>query len=749
MFRTKILFSGFLSLLIVGSGLIGGAQASVQIAQTPLDGATVLKWQDPLPVFGPADPTHPRQPAGSAYTVYYEEFQQKVLYNSFYSGSLPIIDLGGGRTIDPNLGTTVWGYRVGARPQLYPGFTVEAQQGTPTTVTYINNLGTDTTFPILQKYITVDQTLMWANPLGALTTDPNPYNGPQPVVAHLHGGEVRSDSDGGPDEWWTPGGEGYLSTPPAPGGIRGSGYFKNVYSYPNTQEGTTLWFHDHALGVTRTNVYAGLAAFYLLRDSFDTGLNTNPLKLPAEAQEMEIVIQDRQFDTNGQWFWPDGSVPGLNIAVPPNPTPIPPGHPFWIPEFFGDVIVVNGKSWPYLQVEPRRYRFRLLNGSNARFYEMRLYAAYPTTPGPDIYVIGTDGGLLDAPAKTSSSDTDRLIIAPGERYDLIVDFTSFANQTLTLRNFASWPFPDGNPTLDTEPFAELLQFQVAASVTSPDNTVDPSIGAPLRGGTSQPPAIVRLVNPLNGTPGTGVTVNKKRQLILREVSGPGGPLEVLVNNTKFNGLRAGGVTPIPGSYRVGPNWLTELPQIGSTEQWEIINMTVDAHPIHLHMIEFQLMNRQLYDKTAYSYAYDVHFPGNAAIDGYGPALPYNHLNADGAIGGNPSVSHFCGLNPVKPPLPQEAGWKDTVIAYPGEVTRIMARWAPTGVALGGVKPGQNLFAFNPTYGPGYVWHCHIIDHEDNEMMRPYIPTKKADNTFATIGGEIPAMELLLLLDTGP
>jgi spore coat protein A, manganese oxidase len=752
MFRSRMLYSGFILLLIVGLGLTCGAQASVQIpGQIPLPGSSVTKWLDPLPVFGPGAGPGPtqREPAGSALTVYYQEFQQKVLPNSFYTGLTPF-NLPDGRTIDPSIGTYVWGYKVGTKTQLYPGFSVEAQQGTPTTVTYINNLGTSTApYPILQKYITVDQTLMWANPLGAATTDPNPYNGPQPVVAHLHGGEVRSDSDGGPDEWWTPGGEGYLSTPPAPGGIRGPGFFKNVYSYPNTQEGTTLWFHDHALGATRTNVYAGLAAFYLLRDNFDTGLANNPLNLPAMAEEIEIAIQDRQFDTTGQWFWPDGVPAGAGLnGDPPNTSPIPPGHPYWIPEFFGDVIVVNGKSWPYLQVEPRRYRFRLLNGSNARVYEMRLWnqAALPNpTPGPPIYVIGTDGGLKNVPAMTASSDTNRLIIAPGERYDLIIDFTNFANQTLTVMNYAGWPFPNGNPIVSTDPFAELMQFRVAATATSPDNTYEPASGNALRGGINQPPPNVQLVNPSTGTPAVGVNVNKKRQLILREVAGPGGPLEVLVNNTKFNGLRAGTATPIPDSYKVGANWLTELPQIGSTEQWEIINMTVDAHPIHLHMIQFQLMNRQAYDDVAYSATYDAAFPGLVAIDGYGPPGNYNQPNGDLAIGGNPAVSPFLGANPIKPPLRQERGWKDTVIAYPGEVTRIMARWAPTGVPLNGVRPGQNLFAFNPTYGPGYVWHCHIIDHEDNEMMRPYIPTKNANNSFARFGAENTALQLLLLL----
>ena len=635
---------------------------------------------------------------------------------------------------------------MGGAPQNYPGVSVVAQKGIATSVTYKNNLGDAYNPPLLQRYITVDQTLNWANPLNVTPGSSlrfSPYSGPQPVVPHLHGGEVRSDSDGGPDEWWTPGGEGYLSGPmAAPGGIRGPGFYKNVFNYTNAQEAATIWFHDHALGATRTNVYAGIAAFWIIRDEFDTGIVNTGLKLPAGPQEIEIAIQDRQFDTTGQWLFPDGYPGGLNLG-PPNPDV----HPYWNPEFFGDVIVVNGRSWPYLQVEPRRYRFHLLNGSNARVYELRIddTTLLPATAGPPIWVIGTDGGLLDKPVVTSTGPTDRLIIAPGERYDVIIDFTAFNAKTLTIMNSANAPFPLGGIVPDPNGTAQIMQFQVNLPVSVPtEYSFDPAVipTPTLRGGLGQPPAIVRLADGLGGP---AVPINKKRQLVLREVGGLGGPLEVLVNNTKFNGLRAGTVTPIPGSVRVGTNWLNELPQLGSTEEWEIINLTVDAHPIHLHMIQFQLENRQAYDSANYILlAYDPAFLG-APIDGYGPPLNYNIVNTDGAIGGNPPVSGYL-TGPIQPPLPQEFGWKDTILSYPGEVTRIIARWAPQNVPVNAVTPGQNLFNFNPTFGPGYVWHCHIIDHEDNEMMRPYIPTKKADNTFVKIGGETSAIDFLLLLN---
>jgi len=732
-----------MAVLIAGVGLTPGVQASFQVPQTALDGTTVAKYLTPLPHFAGA-----RVAAGSALAVSYHEFQQKVLPDTFYDGLPLSITPYPGITFNPQLGTYVWGFKVGGAPQYYPGFTVEAQKGTATAVTYTNNLGTATVPPILQRYITMDQTLIWANPLGLLANNPArfaPYSGPQPVVPHLHGGEVRSDSDGGPDEWWTPGGEGILSTPTAPGGIRGPGYYKNIFDYPNAQEAATIWFHDHALGVTRTNVYAGIAAFWFIRDQFDTGTAGTGLNLPAGPQEIEVVFQDRQFDTTGQWLFPDGYPAGLN-GPPTNPET----HPFWNPEFFGDVIVVNGRSWPYLDVEPRRYRFRLLNGSNARVYQMRVVdTTIPATPtaGPPIYVIGTDGGLLNRPAKTSTTLANRFIIAPGERYDVIIDFTAFAGKTLTIMNSANGPFPGGDIVPDPNGTAELMQFRVSPTPVADTSFNPAAVEATLRGGAGKPPLIVRLAFN-TGVINPAVTLSKKRQLVLREIMGPGGPLEVLVNNTLFNGTRNGTVNPIPGSSRVGVNWLTELPQIGSTEEWEIINFTADAHPIHLHMIQFQVVNREGFDDIGYTAAYEALFPEGAVIDGYGPPMDYNTLNLDGAIGGNPAVGPFLTPGTLTPALLQERGWKDTVLSYPGEVTRIVARWAPQDVAVNAVKPGQNLFPFDPTYGPGYVWHCHIIDHEDSEMMRPYIPTKKADNTFAKIGGEIPGIIEPLLL-VGP
>jgi FtsP/CotA-like multicopper oxidase with cupredoxin domain len=246
-------------------------------------------------------------------------------------------------------------------------------------------------------------------------------------------------------------------------------------------------------------------------------------------------------------------------------------------------------------------------------------------------------------------------------------------------------------------------------------------GARLRGGRGQPPAIVRLADPTTGLAATGVTIAKKRQLTLKEDEGLGGPLQVLVNNTKWTGRRGDMGDPIPGFTPDGlGNWLSELPQVGSTEMWEIINLTMDAHPIHLHLVQFQLLSRQAFDQMTYLVDWGAAFPGGVIVPAYGPPLDYNTPNADNALGGNLAIGKYL-QDPVMLPDANEAGWKDTVKMYPGQVARILVRWAPQDFPINKVSPGKNLYTFDPTRGPGYVWHCHIVDHEDNEMMRPYHP----------------------------
>ena len=723
--------------------LFQSAGASVQVPQTPLPGASVTQFAEPVPTF------FGKRVSGSALQVAMYEFQQKVLPDSFYA-SLPD---------GFKKGTYVWGYACGqlngpATPQ-WPGTTLEVRRGFPATVKYVNDLPVNSS---LRHLLTIDQTIHWANPLDASMSF-QPYTGPLPTVVHLHGAEDQSTSDGAPEAWFTNTGlhgHGYAThAPTAPNSA--------VYYYPNGQQATTLWFHDHTLGITRVNVYSGLAAFYLIRDQFDTGLANNPLRLPAGNYEVELMVQDRQFDTNGQLIWPDSNNnPSLVDGAPSNPGI----HPYWIPEFFGDVMCVNGRSWPFLKVEPRRYRFRFVNGSNARFLRMGLVDASSGATGPAAYIIGMDGGLLDTPIKMAMQPEDvnpgvpnpttRLFIAPSERLDVIIDFAALAGKTFTLTNDGQVPFPSGDPLDPADPTRQVMQFQVTLPLQGTDTSYNPATGAPLRGGPDQEPKIVRLANPATGTLAAGVTPNVTRQLVLVEYEDPNGsnqnmqgtPIIDLVNNTKWNGHRdGGGYPPVPGSVpdQFGQGLtMTELPRVGSTEVWEFLNTTVDAHPIHIHLIEFQLLNRQAVTlnpdtgQAAYLDDWSTDFPGGTFngeasdgswspvtyapgtwIPGYGPPGNYFKPNADGALGGNRAFSPYL-VGPVIPPNAEESGWKDTVKVYPGYVNRYIVRFAPQATAVNGVSPGQNQYAFDPTKGPGYIVHCHILDHEDNEMMRPYI-----------------------------
>lgn len=726
--------------LVAPFDLAGKAYASQQVpGQLPLNAGKIPQFVDPLPHFAGA-----RVPAGGALTVSAENHVQRVLSNG-------TVLAGGTVGVTPGVGLTkVWAYEIkdGAGttvlgPRSYPAFTLEATRGVSTNVTYVNNIAD----PYLYQLLTVDQTLHWANPNGLPhamgvtcplpigypggrapnTGDPAQcqyYAGAVPLSPHLHGGEVESASDGGPESWWTPG-----AAQKGPAWAAGA---SDKYFYPNMQEAGTLWFHDHALGVTRLNVYAGLAGFYLLRDGWDTGVPGTGANFPAGAYEIELAIQDRMFDTNGQWFFPDM---GLN-----------PEHPFWVPEFVGDTIVVNGRTWPFQAVEPRRYRFRLLNGSNARTYEMSLWDQQTGNPGPAIFQIGADDGLFGAPVRIDPAAVglNKLVLMPGERADIIVDFKGYGagtnpangltySGTFIVKNNAKTPYPAGAAP-QGKTVGRLMQFRVNQPLAGADTSYDPATGASLRN-----TPIVLLTNGA-GALAPGVVPDVKRQLTLNEVMAmpmapwPGGPLEVLVNNSKWDGTMSPGIDPL-----AFPDGVTEKPRVGSTEVWQIVNLTADAHPIHTHLVQFQLVSRQKLDVRKYTAAYDAAFPGGTVhgmtyaagvfMPGYGPPNPYQTANADGALGGNPAVTPFL-KGPILVPQPNEVGWKDTIMVLPGQVTTFVARWAPTDVSVGATTAGVNSFPMiqpagepaprklDPTTGPGYVWHCHIIDHEDNEMMRP-------------------------------
>jgi spore coat protein A, manganese oxidase len=755
---------GFLKLSIAGGAATYLATRNsffkvaraAQSPQIPIDTSTIPQFTDLLPSLDAivAD-------AGQI-ELQMTEFQTQVLPASM------------------NLNTWVWGY---LKPNQtgrasYIGPVVVATRHQPTEIKFTNSLGFSQSTNVLAYKYSTDQTLHWADPLNNgenmwnhMARPPMPeeqgaenYDGPIPACPHLHGGYVPPVLDGGPDAWFT-----------SDGSYIGHGYYskdgtglKNycIYRYPNSQEAAPIWFHDHTLGATRLNVFMGLAGAYLIVDPAN-----DPKNLPALVP---LVIQDRMFDNIGQLFFPGDSAGGTLWALNPE-------HPYWVPEFIGDVICVNGKAWPYLEVQPKRYTFLFLNGSNARSYEMALIDPVSGNFGPSLWAISTDGGYLDTPAKIDprASRNNTLIMMPGERYQVIIDFAGYQAGVIgpngqpysgkwLLTNAANAPLPSGDP-VDPATTGKIMLFNV---VGNPG--IDLSFNPAKPGAKVRAKKMVRLVDPIAGTVSGDVRINKIRQLTLNEieldpqsaidpVTGiltdyPGGPEEILVNNTKWDGMRITGVMdddmyemePIDSSWPQdnGGNYLSEVPKEGETEIWEIVNLTMDAHPIHTHLVQFQLMNRQDFDVDKYMVDYAAAFPGGFDytlkqnvgpgnfIPAYGPPLNYKTGNSR-ALGGNPDIAAKKNGKPLyligkpTPPLPQEAGWKDVVRAMPGQVTRFVVRWGPTDVPAD-QPPAKVTLPFDPAaLGGGYVWHCHIVDHEDNEMMRPdkIDPQEQANRTY--------------------
>lgn len=706
-------------------------------AQVQLPATSIPRFVDPLPLLdvqggGMQTVVYP---AGETTTdLYMREFRANILPSTFQPAS------------GTYTGTTVWGYRTGAAPaapaDTYIGPVFVTQRGTPTGVKFINALGNTGSSQLTFWKTAVDQTLHWADPLGgemnscAMEVLPGTppagdcsqnYIGPVPAVPHLHGGENPPVIDGGPDQW-------FLSEAPNPvlnpgAKVHGHAFYSMdrntagnyaIYRYPNVQEAAPLWFHDHLLGGTRLNVYAGLAGAYLLQDAE----NPPPADLGDPTKIIPLVVQDRSFDTYGELFFPS--------------TGINPEHPYWIPEFTGDVNVVNGKTWPYLNVEPGLYRFLIINGANARTYNL-FFAA---SPNAKIWQVETDGGYLPAPVRVG-----RLLMMPGERAGIIVDFRGCTpGQNVYLYNDAATPFPDGDPVLGT-PLHEVMVFRVKAaadpSVTAPSVTFDPAaLPAPNLRPTNP---IVRLPaapggpGPVRGPRPAG-NVQQVRQLTLNEVMDAGGPEEVLLNNLKWSGLSTdtvtypGGVRPDTAPLTLGgmTDYIQERVREGDTEIWEIVNLTADAHPIHLHLVQFQLISRQDFDLASYDTLYQSLFPGGTFVPGFGPPLNYGSGNPR-ALGGNPDVVPFLTGGTKTWAQPNERGWKDTVRVMPGQVTKLAVRYAPQDKAVG---DADSTYLFDPFAGHRpFVWHCHIVDHEDNEMMHPYIvlpdPAAVRESVFQT------------------
>ncbi len=481
--------------------------------------------------------------------------------------------------------TTLWGYN-----GQYPGPTFEARRGQPIAVRWMNNLPNRHMFPI-------DDTLHGVGGEPDVRT-----------VVHLHGHKVLPESDGYPEAWFT---NNFARTGPF--------FEQRTYHYPNDQAATQLWYHDHALGATRINNYAGLQGVYLLRDRVEDNLN-----LPDGPFEIPLIIQDKFFNPDGSLLYPKED----NGGDPDQRVP-----PVWIPEFFGEAVLVNGKVWPFLEVEPRKYRFRILNASNARFYHLTLNGARPDGtpnggPGPGFIQIGTDGGFLPAPVRLTD-----LTIGVAERFDVVIDFSGAEGKSFVLNNDAKAPFPDGEDIIP----GNVMLFKVTKRLSGRDESSLPRSLAPL-------PLI---------DPSTSVTT---RDLVLSELdSAPPfeNPIIALIN--------------APWADRV-----TETPRAGSVEIWRIINTTGDAHPIHIHLVQFQILDRQAFDPEQYP---------------------------DRLVFTKPRET---------PPANERPAFKDTVKSMPGEVTRVIMSFdLPRGTP---VRRGDKF---------RYVFHCHILEHEDNDMMRPY------------------------------
>ena len=507
-----------------GLSMHGMEQAPARQMLNPM---TLTRFADPLPIpaLAVSDGTRP-SPRDRKVQLPYYRLEMTELEARLH------------RDIAP---TRQWGYGGSV-----PGPTFETRSGQGLLIDWVNKLPR-------KHFLPVDHTLH-----GAEADKPEVR-----TVAHVHGAKVPPESDGYPESWHAPG-------------------QSRLLYYPNEQEASTLWYHDHAMGITRLNIFAGLFGAFIIRDAAEQALN-----LPTGAFDIPLVIYDRTLDRDGQLLYPVSATPGA---------------PF-VSEFYGNAIVCNGKIYPYLEVQPRRYRFRLLNAANGRFFHLTLSGDRP------FHQVGSDLGLLQAPVELRT-----LVLFPAERGEVIIDFTGLEGQQVQLRSDAD----------------DILQFRVLKK--QPGAAAD----------TGALPAMLRSIPRIPES-----TSVRERLLTLSEHDdAAGNSMQMLLNESHWD-------MPV-----------TENPVLDTTEVWSFVNLAGDAHPIHLHLVRFQVLDRRPFDLFAY--------------------------NADKSL---------VYTGPAVPPAANELGWKDTVRADPGMVTRIIVKFEG--------------------YTGRYVWHCHLLEHEDNEMMRPY------------------------------
>ena len=494
--------------------------------------------------------------------------------------------------------TTIWGYN-----GQFPGPTFDVERGQPISVHWSNDdLPSEHIFPVDTS-------------LPTQQGEPEVRN-----VVHVHGSNVDSIDDGHPEAWYSPSGD-----------ETGAYYAGDTYEYENHQPPTTLWYHDHALGANRLNVHAGLAGMYVIRG--DVG---GTEKLPSGDYEVPLVLQDRTFNADGSAYYPGPKLGGIEPSV--------------VEMFFGDVATVNGTAWPRMEVEPRKYRFRVLNASNARFYQLALegYDAdageRTGEEGPDLVQVANDGGYLNEPVTLD----ERLLLGPAQRGQWVVDFSDYAGESLLLHNDASTPYRGGNPAREDQvPLSDVMRFDVKDTDVADESEVPQRFGPLPRLGDATSETDSKPVPEL-----TRDDAVQERVLTLNETTDDAGRVLLLLDGLRYD------------------DETTERPTVGTTEVWHLVNVTDAAHPIHLHLVQFQVLGRQGFDIGQFNNS--------------GMIQPTTH---------------------VRGPRDQEHGWSDTVTAAPGEVTSVVAHF------------GEVDGLFRDITGL-YVWHCHMLEHSNHEMIRP-------------------------------
>ena len=553
--------------------------------------------------------------------------------------------------------TTIWGYGAKGQGVTWPGRTIERHiNDKPLIIKWKNKLLDPDTENPLPHLLPVDDSLHWAYSLPGYEENSIEQDG-VPLVPHVHGGRNDSPSDGNPEYFFSPDFQ-----------VKGPRFVSEKYRYGSTDWNNAagmMWYHDHALGLTRLNVYAGLAGFFPLRDDDDTGKADNPLGLPADPYELGFAVQDRMFRNTGELFYPafpgdpayDDFITGEGVVLPPD------FGPTALAEFFGDHMVVNGIIWPKYSVEQRQYRVRFLNGTDSRFMRLKLkvVAAGATDPAPGaevgFYVIGSDQSL-----RTSAVQVSEVDFMPGERLDLIIDFKDVppGSRVIVENLLGDSPFGGDLPGPD-DLFPDRRTDRIMAfDVELP---FDPTVtDSNINDGYF-----------LGGDVTVTAPVARTRKLALFEGTDEYGRLQPLLGTAEP-------VTDVAGSTVNGAiPWhmpITENPGLGDTEIWEIYNATGDAHPVHVHLVHFEVLNRE----------------GFIADSIAQPVLQHN-----GSFGVGFRLENIVTDGVLRASGASEQTRRDMVMALPDEVTRIKMTFD---------KPGR------------YVWHCHILSHEDHEMMRP-------------------------------